>query len=98
MFAGTLNSGIFRSTNQGQSWTQVNTGLTTLDVRALAVIGGHFFAGTRGGGGVFRSTDSGQSWIPVNTGVTNLDVRALAVSGATLFCGHRRRRCLPLDR
>ena len=44
-FAGT-DGGVFLSTNNGTSWTAVNTGLTDTDVYALAVSGTNLFAGT----------------------------------------------------
>jgi len=86
LFAGTWGGGVFLSTNNGTSWTAVNTGLTDRDVFALAVSGSNLFAGTWGDG-VFLSTHNGTSWTAVNTGLTNRDVSALAVSGSNLFAG-----------
>ena len=37
LFAGTDGGGVFLSTNNGTSWTAVNTGLTNTYVYALAV-------------------------------------------------------------
>jgi hypothetical protein len=48
LLAGTDGGGIFRSTNNGTSWTQVNTGLTNTWVLSLAVSGTNLFAGTFG--------------------------------------------------
>ncbi|MCX6145244.1 MAG: T9SS type A sorting domain-containing protein [Ignavibacteriales bacterium] len=84
LFAGTYG-GVFLSTNNGTSWTAVNTGLNT-SVLSLAVSGTNLFAGTSGGG-VFHSTNNGTSWTAVNTGLTNTYVFALAISGANLFAG-----------
>ena len=53
LFAGTFRGGVFLSTNNGRSWTAINTGLTNLDVYAFAVNGSNLFVGT-GGGGVWR--------------------------------------------
>jgi hypothetical protein len=50
LFAATFNSGVFLSTNKGESWTAVNEGLTNLRVRALAVAHGKLIAGTFGSG------------------------------------------------
>jgi hypothetical protein len=50
LFAATFDSGVFLSTNQGESWTAVNAGLTDLRVRTLAVTEGTLFAGTLGSG------------------------------------------------
>jgi hypothetical protein len=76
---------VFLSTNNGISWSTVNTGLTNTYVGALTVSGTNLFAGTQGG--VFLSTDNGTSWNQVNTGLTYSSVRALAVSGTNLFAG-----------
>jgi len=50
LFAATFDSGVFLSTNQGESWAAVNAGLTDLRVRTLAVADGTLFAGTLGSG------------------------------------------------
>jgi hypothetical protein len=55
LFAGTYRGGVFLSTNNGTSWTAVNTGLTNYHVQSLAVSpdetgGTNLFAGTYGGG------------------------------------------------
>jgi ligand-binding sensor domain-containing protein len=85
LFAGT-EGGVFLSTNNGASWSAVNTGLNNTNVRALAVYGTNLFAGTYGGG-VFRSTNNGTNWYVVNTGLIFTQVQALAVSGTNLFAG-----------
>ncbi len=48
LFAGT-GDGVFLSTDNGTSWTQASTGLTSTLVSALAVSGTNLFAGTDGG-------------------------------------------------
>ena len=86
-------SSVCLSTNNGTSWTAVNSGLTNTFVQALAVSGTNIFAGTfvgRGGmwgGGVFLSTNNGTSWTAVNSGLTNTAINAFAVSGTNLFAG-----------
>ncbi len=92
IFAGT-NGGVFLSTDNGTSWTQINNGLTGTDVRALTVSpngagGTNIFAGTRYRG-VFLSTNNGTSWTQVNSGLTDTVVTAFAVSGMKLFAGTR---------
>ena len=37
IFAGTDGGGVFRSRDNGATWSQINTGLTNTDVRALAI-------------------------------------------------------------
>jgi hypothetical protein len=50
LFAAAFNSGVFLSTNQGESWMAVNEGLTDLRVQSFAAVGGELFAGTFGSG------------------------------------------------
>jgi ligand-binding sensor domain-containing protein len=58
IFAGTSGIGVFRSEDNGDNWTEVNTGLTSTYVRALAInSSGHIFAGTDDGG-VYCSVES----------------------------------------
>ncbi len=80
--AGTKSAGVFRSSDNGDNWSQINTGLTNTivlappSIRALATNSrGDIFAGTSApgasfGGGVFRSTDNGDNWSQINTGLT----------------------------
>jgi hypothetical protein len=88
LFAATAGVGVFRSTNNGTSWTAINTGLTSATVLSLAVSGTNLFAATYGGG-VCLSTNNGTSWTDVNAGLTGLGTLdySLVVSGTNLFAG-----------
>ena len=87
LFAVNDYGGVYRSTDNGTSWTPVNSGLANAFVLSLAVSGTDLFAGTVYGAGVFLSTDNGTSWTPVNSGLTNTYVLSFAVSGTNLFAG-----------
>jgi hypothetical protein len=82
------NGGIFRSTDQGDSWTDISGPIST-DVRALAINSdGHIFAGTYFGGGVYRSTDNGDSWTQINNGLTCPFIWSFAIdSDDRLYAG-----------
>jgi photosystem II stability/assembly factor-like uncharacterized protein len=81
-----MNGGVFLTTNNGATWSALNTGLTNNWVTALTFVGNNFFAGTNGG--VFLSTNSGASWTAINSGLGGgQNVWALAVSGSNLFAG-----------
>jgi photosystem II stability/assembly factor-like uncharacterized protein len=68
---GAGRRGVFRSTDHGLSWTQVNAGLTDTSVYALAIRdGGNVIAGTSSG--VFGSTDMGSTWTLRSAAVTNV--------------------------
>ena len=68
VYAGRARDGILRSIDGGDSWTEVNTGLTDLRIRRLVVMGATLYAGTKDG--VFRLSDNDDVWIPVNAGLT----------------------------
>jgi hypothetical protein len=74
VFAGGGMDGVFRSTNDGGSWTLINNGSTGMSVWALAQssVGPgktYLFAGTSNG--VYRSSDNGDHWTPVNNGLVD---------------------------
>jgi hypothetical protein len=52
VYTATAGSGIFRSTDAGESWHPFNAGLTVLDVMSLGIDarGRTLYAGTAGGG------------------------------------------------
>src|SRR6266849_1616397 len=83
LYAGTPG-GVFKSANGGESWSPVNTGLSSSAIRALVVdpqTPTTLYAGTSGG--VFVSSNSAGNWTAMNTGLTNTTVRALAVDPQT---------------
>jgi cysteinyl-tRNA synthetase len=60
IFAGTLNDGLWRSTNGGNSWEQVLTGQGTI-YQVLAVPGAVY--ASAGDGNLYRSEDGGDTWL-----------------------------------
>ncbi|MFQ6043592.1 MAG: sigma-70 family RNA polymerase sigma factor, partial [Candidatus Poribacteria bacterium] len=77
IYAGTDDSGIFRSEDGGNTWVQRNKGLDFPHVEALIRVGKTIYAGTRIGG-VFRSKDGGDSW--EHSGLKESIIRTLASS------------------
>jgi photosystem II stability/assembly factor-like uncharacterized protein len=86
LFVGTTGSGVFRSSDNGTTWTPANAGLGTYGVWSLALAGTNLFAGTYGGG-VFLSTDNGATWTSASDGLAEPHALALAVDGRNLFAG-----------
>jgi len=81
-YAGTL-TGLFKTTNGGESWQPINQGLTSKDIKALIVHPNEhniLYCGTWGDG-VFRSDDSGKSWLPASR--VNIDPRVNKLAVAT---------------
>ncbi len=83
IFAGIYN-GLFLSTNNGTSWTQVDSGLANANVHAFAVIDTNLFAASAG---IYLSTNMGTSWTAVDSGVPNTAIYSLAASGKNVFAG-----------
>lgn len=81
------NDGLFRSDDEGDSWTRITSKEMVHTVEALMAFGTTLYASTFGGG-VFRSEDKGDSWTTANDGLTDRTVSALlAVSEDTVFVG-----------
>ena len=79
--------GLFRSDDEGDTWTRITAEDMVHTAEALATSGTTLYASTFGGG-VFRSKDRGDSWTVVNNGLTHQVVSALlAVSKDTVFVG-----------
>lgn len=89
LYVGTSTSGIYRSTDGGAGWSQVNQGLTDQKVHSLAMIGSIVFAGTDFDG-LFRSQDNGDTWTAANEGrihLLNIDVHSMVTRENLLFAG-----------
>ena len=98
IFAGTLDGGVYLSTNNGSSWAEINNGLISQSVVSLQVSsdGSNLFAGTNGNG-VYLSTNNGSNWTQINNGLTNQYIQSLALisyvadssgtSSSVLFAG-----------
>lgn len=92
LMAGTENKGVFISTDDGTSWTKLNTGLQdtgVLCVRSFAVIDSVVFARVNSGN-IYRFTNNQTPWAeitsvpPVNGNLTNF---TLLAKGRNLFAG-----------
>ncbi len=85
LLAGTYGGGIFRSTNGGVEWTQINSNMLSVYVWSLiSVPGGKIYAGTESG--IYATTDNGNTWFVA--GLSNNDVRALLTdNNGRIFAG-----------
>jgi len=82
VFIAAEDSGVYRSTNSGQDWTQINNGLSYIFVMSLVVAkNGDLFAGTVG---VYRSTNDGDNWIQNGTIGTGIMCFLLKPNGLIL--------------
>ena len=87
IYAGGLDSGIYKTTNAGLTWFAVNNGLTYNKVQALTISYSNpqiLFAGTDQNGssnsGVYKTTNGGASWSLMSSGITDpLGIQAIAI-------------------
>jgi len=86
-YAGTQTAGFYKSVDEGKSWIAQNQGLTSMDVRSIAVASGLVLTGTAQG--VYASIDGAASWHSL--GLESLDIAAVAIlpsaTASTVFAG-----------
>ncbi len=69
IYMGTVGNGIYRSIDRGANWTQINNGITSMQIWTINHTNNALFASSTGGA-VFRSTNGGENWVLSNTGVS----------------------------
>jgi photosystem II stability/assembly factor-like uncharacterized protein len=88
VFAGTADNvnmnGIFRSSDNGQSWVAVNAGLPPSTFYSLASNGQDIYTGA---GEVYRSTDDGLNWFSASNGLPVVGIISLATQGSKVYAG-----------
>jgi photosystem II stability/assembly factor-like uncharacterized protein len=67
VYAGTYGGGIFRSTDNGNTWTEANNGITSLFTVSISISGSQIYAVA--GNEVYLSEDEAISWTLVNNGL-----------------------------
>jgi len=74
IWVGTSSSGIFLSTDNGDSWVKKNNGISANAIYSIAInpINGYIFAGSDKRR-VFRTTDQGESWANVISDISVSD-------------------------
>ncbi len=92
IFVGTIGAGVYRSTDNGMTWTPSNGGMTSTFTNCFAVSGNNIYAGSATGEGVSLSTDNGTTWTAANNGLPNFYsyaltgvIAELAASGSNVF-------------
>jgi photosystem II stability/assembly factor-like uncharacterized protein len=85
VLAGT-NAGLFRSSNWGDSWTEVEIGAYYDPPTVYSMVGTDSIVYTGTSEGVYRSTDYGSNWSAASTGLSDL-VLAMVISGGSLYAG-----------
>lgn len=91
IFAGT-DSGVYYSSDNGETWTQRNGTFPMVKVKAIATNGTELFAGTAvemANNKIYKSTDLGLTWTDVTPSIMafNHQVCEFIFSGADIFAG-----------
>jgi hypothetical protein len=91
VFVGLNNNGLRRSTDRGETWTDVTTGGASYPLAILAygtrvLVGGNK-GNSAGDGGVFLSTSNGSSWTRVTSAMSNGSSIVLQAVGDRLAAG-----------
>jgi photosystem II stability/assembly factor-like uncharacterized protein len=89
-FAATSYDGVYKSTDDGLSWSPTNEGMGPKDARALTISNSStLIAGTHYVG-MYRSTDLGLSWNKSVAGFpAGSSILSLLVNGSSVFAGTR---------
>jgi hypothetical protein len=74
---------VVRTTDNGDNWTAVNTGLEDPIVLALEAGNGFLYAATYNG--VFRSADRGDTWSAASIGLAGANVEDLIAVGTAVY-------------
>jgi photosystem II stability/assembly factor-like uncharacterized protein len=84
----TTSNALARSTDHGETWTSVNSGITASGINAMVASGDTIYLATSNG--IFRSISGGSSWTGFSTGIpagsANI-VYTLAKYGQEIFAG-----------
>ena len=85
LFAGTSAHGIFKSSDNGITWSASNSGVADKSVFSLVANASFIFAGTDSG--VFRSQNNGATWQAANQGIEQKFVYCFLFANGFLFAG-----------
>ena len=89
IYAGTQGSGIFSSMNNGDNWSQINSGLSNLNINALcADTTGMLYAASKSQV-IFTSVDTGTSWVTHSMGGTGTEITSVIAVGSKIIAGQK---------
>ena len=88
LFAGGDYGEVYRSLDNGASWTEIGNYLSTstVEIRSIVFKSPYLFVATFGSG-AFRFNDKDSVWSSINSGMPLLYLEALAISDTNVFAG-----------
>ena len=87
IFAGSFGQGVFVSTNRGETWTTMNSGLKDRFILCLSVDQeGAVYAGTVRGG-IYRIKGDEKKWESISQGLKRVEVKSLLAHRQGLYAG-----------
>ncbi len=87
LFLGSNGYGVYRSTDAGATWHEINTGLTgwALSIYSIVIHGDTVFAGTSGSGVYVNSVSNPGLWKTYNEGLSQGGVETVSILNGQLF-------------
>lgn len=86
LYAGIEFNGVYSSTDNGTTWSEVNSGLVCSHVNDIIPYGSSILAATRKG--IYRSFNAGSTWTQMNINTLSQDwITCLITSGPNLLAG-----------
>lgn len=87
LFLGSNGYGMYRSTDAGATWHEINTGLTgwALSIYSIVIHGDTVFAGTSGSGVYVNSVSNPGLWKSYNEGLSQGGVETVSILNGQLF-------------
>ena len=82
-YAASGVTGMYKTTDGGENWTAINTGLASTDCNCVSFAAGVLYCGTNTTG-AYKSTDGGTTWTQINTGLTDLQIVSINNSTALI--------------
>ncbi len=87
LYVGTNGQGLYKSSDWGVTWIEINNGLSSTRFRAIQRKENTLFAGGGIGSGVFRSTDYGANWELLSNGIVSNSYRGFASNESLIVAG-----------
>lgn len=99
LYAGTLGGNLYLSSDNGATWTCIDSGVTTSDITTIHVFKNALFVGAYGnianatygmhgsGSGIYMTSDKGKTWQKVSAGLADSNVYVINHLDSTIFVG-----------